>query len=261
MRDREVYITGASGFLGSHLIEKLDVFTPIPHQEITTYDYKPYERFYFLSAYGNMPDHDDDPQVIQANVGDLLHVLSKSDFKHLESFVYISTSSVRLKIQTLYSRTKKAAEEILLAFAEKYNAPICIIRPYSITGVGDQYKHLIPTLIRSCLLREKVDLVLDPVHDYIDADDVAEGILNLSMNRAKGVFELGNGVGYSNKQVLAEVEEVCGCKANVNIVGNMRPYDTDDWVCKNFHARQYGWMPKKSLQQSIIEMVKEYEQP
>jgi len=259
MRERESYLTGVHGFLGSHLIGKLDKYKAIPHEEITSFRYSPYDRFFFLSTYGNMADHVDDGKILQANISDLVHVIRNTEFKDIESFVFISTSSVRLKIQTMYSRTKRAAEEILLSFAEKYNAPICIIRPYSITGVGEQPAHLIPTLIRSCLAKEKVNLVLEPVHDFIDIEDVIDGIINLSSNRARGVFELGNGIGYSNKQVLDLVEEITCKKANVKIVGNMRPYDTNDWICRNFNARRFGWNPKKTLGQSISEMVAKYE--
>ena len=47
-------------------------------------------------------------------------------------------------------------------------------------------------------------------------------------------------------------------RANVNIVGQLRLYDNDDWVSSNFRARSYGWLPKKTLEQSITEQVKDY---
>jgi len=145
----KAYITGASGFIGKHLTERLDEFVTIPHEKIKTIKLKPFERFFFLSTYGNMSFHDDDKKILQANILDLIHILEtmERDFK---SFVFISTSSVRLPRQTMYSRSKKAAEEILLSYMEKYNLPVCIIRPFSITGVGEQKEHLIPTLM--CLM-------------------------------------------------------------------------------------------------------------
>jgi nucleoside-diphosphate-sugar epimerase len=53
------------------------------------------------------------------------------------------------------------------------------------------------------------------------------------------------------------VEKGTGKRANVNIVKNMRPYDNDSWVSRNFSARQYGWEPRVSLETSIKNMVKE----
>lgn len=249
-----IYITGSSGFLGKHLNQELQDAVCIPHQRLNSYTFGKFEYFYFLSTFGNMHEHDDDSEVLKANVIDPLRVMLKTVSVNYKSFVFISTSSVTLPRQTMYSRSKKAAEEILLSFLEKYRAPICIIRPYSITGVGEQPQHLIPTLIRSCMTGELVNFVPNPSHDFIDVSDVVNGILNLSRHGARGIFELGTGKKYTNQEVLEIVEKVCGKKANLNIVEKLRDYDTSDWVSNNYRARGFGWLPKKSLEQSIKEM-------
>lgn len=254
---KEAYVTGASGFVGSHLTERLDEFTSIPHEEIASKELDPYKRFFFLSTFGNMADHDDPNKVVKANVLDLAHVLSQSNFEDgVLSFIHISSSSVTRRYQTMYSRTKMAAEEILLGYMEKYNAPIAIVRPFSITGVGEQEDHLIPKLIDSCLNGTEMPFVPEPHHDFIDVDDIVDGLLKLSKRHAKGIYELGTGNSYSNQEVKEIVEDVTGKKANVHIVKNMRIYDSEEWVSRNFSARQYGWKPKKTLRQSIEEMVK-----
>lgn len=256
----EVYITGSRGFLGSNLVKRLDdsvaAFYAIPHERIQETEIGKFDKFFFLSAYGNLHHQQDDNEIVKANISDLIHVLKQIDWKAgFKSFVYVSTSSVRLKRQTMYSRTKRSAEEILLAYAEKYNAPIAIVRPYSVTGVGEQSEHLIPKLIRSCLYGEKIDFVKRPVHDFIDVQDVIDGILNLSSHKAKGFFELGTGRGYTNQQVLEIVEKVTGKKANINVIDSMRDYDNEDWICGNYMARKWGWLPKISLEESITKMV------
>lgn len=251
------YITGSTGFVGSHIKERVKDLTPIPHPLIQRVNIEPFSRFFFCSAYGNMAFHTDEKEIIKANVSDLVSVLGKIDFKNrFASFVYISTSSVKRPHQTTYSRSKKAAEEILLSYMEKYQAPILIVRPYSITGVGEQKEHLIPTLIRSCMTGEKVPFAPSPRHDFIDVEDLVDGILSLSNAGIKGIFEFGTGTSYSNKEVLEIVERVTGEKANVHMVESLRDYDTkgDDWVSTNFKARGYGWLPKKSLELSIRQM-------
>jgi len=253
------YVSGASGFLGSHLVKQLTDVVAIPHEDIAAaLPLRQFDNFFFVSAYGNLASQTDDTQICKANLIDLISIIKQAVTFDFKSFVYISTSSVKLKNQTMYSRTKRAAEEILLAFMEKYNKPICIIRPLSITGVGEQREHLIPTLIRSCLTNERINLVIPPTHDFIDVQDVVAGILSLSEHRARGIYELGTGIKHSNGDVLNIVQSVTGGKANANLVPNMRAYDNDDWVSTNFKARSYGWLPKKTLHNSIEEMVKEY---
>ena len=251
------YITGSSGFIGKHLVERLqlDNYVCVPHEEIINTDWSKADTVFFLSSYGNMASHTDEQQIIRANVIDLCFVLATVDWSKIKSFVFISTSSVKLKRQTMYSRTKKAAEEILLAYMEKYDAPISIVRPLSVTGVGEQKEHLIPKLIDSCLNGTEMDFVAEPTHDWIDVEDLVDGILNLSSNKAKGIFELGRGESLTNAQVLDMVELITEKNANIRVVQSMRPYDNERWVCENFKARGWGWLPNKTLLLSITEMV------
>lgn len=251
------YGTGMSGFIGSNLAKKLDI-TSIPHEKIQSTKLEPFEYFFFLSSYGNLASHDNEAEIYKANIEDLLSILMQVKDMSFKSFVFISTSSVKLKHQTTYSRCKKAAEEILLSVMERKNLPICIIRPYSITGVGEQPEHLIPTLIRSCLKGEKMNFIGEPTHDFIDVDDVTEGILNLSSNGARGIFELGTGIKAKNEHILMLLEHITGKKANINRVNNLRSYDNEDWVSTNFKSRSWGWLPKKNLKQTLTEMVDTY---
>ena len=254
------YITGSDGFVGTHLLKALNrKVSAIPHEFIQTTKIPVCENFFFLSAYGNMSHHTDEDMIIRANILDLIHILKQINFENLHSFVFISSSSVKLKVKTMYSRTKNAAEEILLAYAEKYNAPICIIRPFSITGVGEQKEHLIPTLIRAAHTGETIPFVSHASHDFIDVEDIANGIVTLSKQRARGIFELGSGQEWTNQNVKLLVEYATGKEIKTREVTNMRAYDNVNWVSTNFRARQFGWSPKKTLGDSIKEMVSAYD--
>ena len=254
------YVTGASGFLGSYLTKKLRSPISIPHDQIHAVKLANFSHFFFLSSYGNLSSQVIDKEVIKANITDLTDVLLKTYWAKVKSFVFVSTSSVKLPVQTMYSRCKRAAEEILLSFAEIYKAPICIVRPFSITGVGEQKTHLIPRLIDSCLTGAPVEFVRTPKHDYIDVRDVVEGILALSHAQAKGIFELGWGKSYSNQEVLDIVEKLTGKKANIRTTtGAAKSYDTKNWISRDFGARDYGWIPKIKLEETIREMINNYE--
>lgn len=253
------FITGSQGFIGKRLCKKLgaDNYVPINHEDIQNTDFSDAENIYFLSTYGNLFHQKDINKTIKANLNDLIYVASSVDWKKIRSFVYFSTSSVKLPMQTPYSRAKRAAEEVLLSYMEHYDVPVTIIRPMSVTGVGEQGEHLIPTLIRSCLFGEHMDFVAEPVHDFIDVEDVVDGTLHLLNFNARGIFELGNGVAYSNKDVLNIVQAVTKKKANINLVKSLRAYDNDRWVSTNFKAYFKGWKPIISLTQSVTAMVED----
>lgn len=250
------YETGSSGFIGKALLRQLPLgeVRTIPHDKIAETKFGDFTHFYFLSAYGNMAHHTEDEKIVKANLLDVIGVIDQVKDRDIESFVYFSSSSVNLPVQTMYSRTKRAAEEVLMAYKDKYSLPICIIRPFSVTGVGEQPEHLIPTLLRAAKTGEQVKLVPEPVHDFIDVDDVVTGIINLSEKGTGGIFELGTGHKYSNREVKEMVEDVTGSKLNVTTVTRIRGYDNKDWVCTDMRARAWGWKPEKTLRQSIEEM-------
>lgn len=225
-----IYVTGSHGFLGSRLINRLPGAIPVPRR--TKAIGAEGDTVYWCAAYGNKFEQKDAAEMVKANVPTEVG-------GHM---VYISSSSVLLKHQTPYSRTKRAGEEVLQALGGH-----CIVRPFSITGVGEQEEHLIPTLIRSCLYGEQMDFVPWPEHDFIDVEDVVEAILGLAGK--EGVFDVGTGIGTTNQQVLDMVEQATGKKANVRIVSGLRPYDAEHWRA----ARPSG--PKKPLEQIIADMV------
>ncbi len=244
----DIIVTGASGFIGRHLMDKLDG-NPLGHEEIIPYKAYDGSKIFFLSTYGNMSHHDNHGMMVKANVRDLMTIISV-----FSGWVcYMSSSSVNLPVQTPYSRTKRAAEEILQSLPELKS---CIIRPYSVTGVGEQREHLIPTLIRSCMEGEPMDFVPDATHDYVDVDDVVSGMMILSKIEACGIYEFGNGTAVTNEEVRRLVQEITGKKANIRkVLVSLRDYDDQNWCCGT--TNDY-WKSTKSLKQSITEMVEEY---
>ena len=116
---------------------------------------------------------------------------------------------------------------------ENQKKPYLIVRPSSVTGVGEQSQHLIPTLIRSCIDGEEMPFVGEPKHDFIDIDDFCNGLVTLIK---EGVYNqtvnISSGIQYSNEDVKKMVEVVTGKKANIKRVKSMRKYDTDKWIVK-----------------------------
>ena len=241
----DTVMTGYNGFIGSRLGRKIDTKF-ISHDRITYGHRYSSDKFFFLSTYGNMAHHTDYRMMVKSNVTDLITIISGTH----NWFCYMSSSSVTLPVQTPYSRTKRAAEEILQALPELKS---CIVRPYSVTGVGEQKEHLIPTLIRSCMEGEEMPFDPSPVHDFIDVEDVVDGLILLADRQVQGLFEFGSGIPVSNQQVREIVEIACDKKANVKITSGLRDYDNDYWCC-----RQPQFKPSKTLFQSISEMVEAY---
>lgn len=245
-------ITGASGFIGSHLRERIENFISLDRTGKT----KKADLVIDLAAYGNMADHKSDPaKIYKANTLRVAKILEQLKGA---KYIYMSTSSVELPVQTFYSASKKATEEMIQIAVRDWGVKACIARPFSVTGAGEQWDHLIPKLLTSCLTGVEIPFVPEPVHDFIDVDDVAEALITISQ---KGLFEgeiydIGSQIQTSNARIKELAEEISGKKANLRYVDSMRKYDSNKWRSNTSMMQKLGWRPKKSLTRSIKE---EYE--
>jgi len=179
-----------------------------------------------------------------------------------KSIILISSSSVLLDQQTHYSISKQTLEKMATKFAGELHLPIVVIRPSTVTGLGEAPQRLIPKLIDSCLNGTEMPFVPAPTHDYVDVGDVVDAILLLSqraLELAGRVFNVSSNICTTNQEIREIVEAVTGKAANVKLVESMRPYDNDRWVVDNTEMLKLGWKPKVTLRESIERMV--YEHP
>lgn len=242
LKMKQTYLIRGSGFVSNRLSSLTEALY-LPREWVGQVEA---DHIIYSAGYGNYYDQNDVYETYKANVLEPIRLLTNSKF---DSFTYISTSSVLIPTQTDYSRSKKVMEWVL----ENQNKPYLIVRPSSVTGVGEQSQHLIPTLIRSCIDGTEMPFVGEPKHDFIDVDDFCNGIITLTK---EGFFNqtvnISSGIQYSNEEVKEMVESITGKKANIKRVKSMRKYDTDEWIVKP------DLTATKSLELSIEEMVDDY---
>lgn len=276
------YIVGAGGFLGTNLRQifnsegKVTKIIPVEmlldingmHEILKT---EPYN-IYYLAAYGNLHGQSDIDEIFRASVIKLLNLLQATKDTPCESFLTAGSTSeygdktvtmtedLLLEPETFYGAAKAAGTHLAQVWAKRTGLPIVVFRPASITGVGEQSVHLIPTLIRSCLFKEPIPFVGEPVHDYVNVRDVcsALGILASQAKEHKGeIFNVGSGTQTSNLQIKEMIEDVTKTKASINKNAKVNPLNLSQvWIADNTKLRLLGWQPKVSLFNSLKEMVR-----
>lgn len=261
MKER-IGITGSHGFVGERLISyaeqtnkeyiRLGRDSNVPEDIGLVFD---------LAAYGNRYDHTDSKEIEKANVNRVVDLLKA--VQPDTTVVLVSSSSVLLPTQTDYSRTKAQMEELASIWVDQTRNPVIIARPSTITGVGDSETRLIPKLIDAAFTGRTLDFVSEPTHDYLDVSDFISAMFMLSerVKTYKGqVFNVSFGKSLSNHQVKLVVEDVTGRKVNTKEVNTLRIYDTKHWDVPNNKLRMLGWTPRKTLFDSVREMVEDYKQ-
>ena len=220
------------------------------------------------------------------NVACCLNLLGAMEKSGVNRLVFSSTAAVygepaRVPIReddptvpvNPYGESKLMIERILrdlsrsgrLAYVSLRYFNACGARPAA--GVGERHEpetHLIPNVLRAASGR-KEDLTVfgedyptpdgTCIRDYIHVQDLAEAHLLALEALRKGlpsdVFNLGNGGGYSVRQIIASAETVTGRKIRA-VYGARRPGDPAVLVAGSEKARRVlGWRPRRGLEEIL----------
>lgn len=223
------------------------------------------------------------------NVGGTLNLLSVMKKHGVRKLVFSSTAAIFGNPQyspldenhpTLplspYGRTKLMIEQILRDEAAAGKLDAVSLRYFNAAGadpdgeLGEAHEpetHLIPLLLKRALGQIPEVTVFGEdyptpdgtcIRDYIHIGDLCEAHLLALDYMAAGnsgfhAFNLGNGTGYSVKQVLSAAESVVGRRIPVTL-GPRRAGDADVLVASSELAREkLGWQPRIPDIQRIIE--------
>lgn len=222
------------------------------------------------------------------NVGSTLNLLKVMTKFQVKNFVFSSTAATygepentpilegdRTLPTNPYGESKLTVEKILKWCDNAYGLKYTALRYFNAAGahingkIGEDHRpesHLIPIILQVALgQREKIMIYGDDyntadgscVRDYIHVSDLASAHL-LALNRLRNggdskIYNLGNGKGFSVKEVIDYTRKVTGAKINAEISGR-RAGDPATLIATSEKAiKELGWEPKYNSLETIIE--------
>lgn len=214
----------------------------------------------------------------------LLNAMAQHRVPH---FVFSSTAAIFGEPQTVpidedhpqvpinpYGRSKWLIEQLLPDYERAYGLRSVCLRYFNAAGadpegeLGEQHDpetHLIPLALQSASGRQAVLTVYGDdydtddgtcVRDYVHVADLCDAHLRavryLRGGGESAHFNLGNGAGYSVREVLRTVERVTGCSLPVEAAPR-RPGDPVRLVADAARARGVlGWKPRYNDLDTIV---------
>lgn len=174
-----------------------------------------------------------------------------------------------------YGQSKLMVEAVLADYWQAYGLPSVCFRYFNAAGadpsgeIGEAHMpetHLIPRILESVLhAGDPVSVFGEDyptpdgtcVRDYIHVNDLCQahlsGLEQLQDHAGAYRYNLGNGAGYSVKQVLTVTQRVIGREIPHHIQGR-RPGDPPQLVANAAKARiDLGWTPRYPDLESIID--------
>ena len=291
-----VLVTGATGFLGSHLARELvrmgcevgalvrdgadmsrihDVqprlqflsgdVTDGPRAQALVRGFRPTVVFH-LAAYGVNAWACDPAQAVTTNVLGTITLLEACRSLSLEAFVYIGTWFETPEPVNAYAASKAAGWLFGRLYDRMHQVPVVGVRPFQVYGPGEAPNRLIPSVILSALQGREVQATEGrQVRDFIFVEDVVAGMIRAAAcPKARGqMFDLGTGTGIEVRAVIEQLMELLGHP--VPVAYGALPYRAGEiWhlVADPRAAKQrLGWTPRVTLSEGLRRTIERVHVP
>lgn len=295
----KVLVTGGSGFIGSHVVDKLrdkgvevrvyDCVMPTHRKDIEFYQGSILDKaalgfaingvdaIYHLAALADVKDVYDNPHYAESiNVRGTVNVLEvarKSDVRRVfyGSTVWVYSEAQENKVDEstplhapahFYTATKLAGEYYCQSYSNLYGLEVTILRygiPY---GPRARDGAVIPIFVKKALKGEPITIAGDgsQFRKFVYVEDLAEGNVLALKSIAKGkIYNLDGGEKITITEIVETITKILG---NVKIeYVPPRPGDfSGKEVSSNLAKKELGWEPKISFEEGLRRYIKWYQE-
>ena len=243
-----VAVTGSSGFVGAHLVEKLKSLNinVIEIDEKTGIDItdwhqlEPLKNFniiFHLAAKTYVPQSFEHPRdFFHTNIVGTLNILelcriNKSKMVFVSSYVYGQPQYLPIderhpvSASNPYSQSKIIAEQLCTAYNRDFNLPVIILRPFNLYGRGQNENFLIPTIIKQVKTGKIILKDSRPNRDFLHIDDFTDLLVKAGQYDKSSfeIFNAGSGKSFSVKQVGDIICDLAGSDSVIEYQDQQRP--------------------------------------
>lgn len=157
-----------------------------------------------------------------------------------------------------YALSKKMAEEACQFFAESYNINVTVLRVFNVYGAGQPDNFIIPSIIRQITTDDRICVAdLEPKRDYIYVSDVVEAIMKTFDNKIGfSTINIGSGISYSVSEVIQIIQDIKNTNYDVLSTKDRRKDEIMNTIADISKAKKIlGWEPRYTLYEGLTETL------
>lgn len=273
MPKEQILVTGASGLIGSHTIEKLqarafegDVRKPPDWKE----NLKVGQTIFLIAGVRTETSIDftinADSISILFNTALRLNKIPKKLVLASSQAVYMGNQtpfreSQELLPTTIYGQSKLLGERTAEGWSKKLGIPLVILRYSTVLGpdVREKSKMSGPLIAWTKAARSGLPIQVfqdgNQTRDYIHVDDVVNANI-LAINLPDGIYNVGGGMPVMLIEVAHWIKEFSKSESEIAILGGEpSPSDPKQMFSDTSKIRSFGWQTKKTAKVAVEEFV------
>ena len=241
-----------------------------------------------FAAYSVVPESMVKPdKYFDNNIGGALQLLEAMNRHSVKRLVFSSTACVYGEPESNpiyetaptmsvnpYGESKLTIERMLKWFDAAYGIKSVCLRYFNVAGahvsgrIGEDHDpetHIIPNIIKAMQKGEVFRLQGDDydtpdgtcIRDYVHATDLADAhilaLIKLERDKTSAIYNLGNGAGFSNRQIVNAVEKATKQPVKIEIIGRRLGDAPITVASAEKIMSELGWQPQYTDIGEIVE--------
>lgn len=279
---KKILLTGANGFIGKNIIEKIsDTYEIVKITRDGPYNILDLNSLMQINdidivlhtaAKTFIPDSFSDPySFYEFNIQSTLNIAEYCRVKKVPKLIYFNSytyghpeylpidESHRVAFHSPYNKSKYLAEELLLNYLENITR-VTSLRLFNLYGKYQGDTFLIPQIIKDIHNKKSIHVKdLIPKRDYLYIKDLLLLIeIIISSDTANGIYNIGSGKSYSVQEVINEIKSTTNTDAQIISENSRREGEILDCVADIKKIKiDTGWFPKYDLKSGLLDYIEE----
>jgi len=239
----KVLVTGASGFMGSHIADELSsrghevllldvaespykkpeqkmIIGDLANQDLLDEITRGVEYVFHLAAMADIGECSERPRdVVSTNILGTVDLLEACKKNNVKRFVFASSAYVFSKFGSFYRSSKRACENFIVDYQEKYGLSYVILRFGSLYGSRSNEKNGIYKIIQAMLKNDEYNFygTGEEIRELINIYDAAKISVDCLQEQYKNTKLLVTGIErLKMKDIIDMVKEIIGRDVKVN---------------------------------------------